>query len=91
MVDGFFLELLEQRVGIAEPVLDKLGELAVGLLPLVGGEALPEEAVVPQLRAVVEQLVVPGSLGVLDDLQQRGPGKIAFALQQLVGLVHIGR
>ena len=63
MVDGFFLELLEQRLGIAEAVLDQLGELAARLLALGRREALPEEAVVPQLRAVVEQLGVAGAIG----------------------------
>ena len=34
MVDRFFLQLLEQRLGIAEAVLDQLGELAARLLTL---------------------------------------------------------
>ena len=62
MVDRFLVELLEQRLGIAEPVLDQLGELAGRLLALRRREALPEEAVVPQLAGIVEQLAVAGAL-----------------------------
>jgi hypothetical protein len=90
MVDRFLLELVEQRLRVAEPVLDQLGELPVGLLATGRRQALPEEAVVPQLRAVVEQLVDAGLPGSSDDLDQRCSAEALITFDQLVGLVDIG-
>ncbi len=90
MVDGLLVQLLQQRLAVPEPVLDQLGELSVGLLALGRGEALPEEAVVPQLRAVVEQLRVAGTPRLADDLGERGSAQALVAADQLVGLGDIG-
>ena len=49
MADRLLLQLGEQRVGRAEALLDQRGELAGRPLPLGRREALPEEAVVPEL------------------------------------------
>ncbi len=71
MVDRLLLQFVEKRLGIAEPILDQLGELAIRLLTFGGRQALPEEAVVPQLRTVVEELIVAGYPGLPDQLDQR--------------------
>src|SRR6185369_1473943 len=80
VVDRLLLELLDKRVCIPEAVFDQLGELAVGLLAPRWRKALPEEAMIPQLRAVVEQLLVAGALGVPHHLKQRSTVEIALAL-----------
>ena len=76
--------------GAAERVVDQMRELAGRLLPFGRRQALPEEAVVPQLGAVVEQLAIAGSLRRLDDLDQRGAAQRPFLLQHRVGLGDIG-
>src|SRR6478752_3197093 len=86
MVDRFLLKLVEQRLRRAEAVLDQLGELAFGLLALRRREALPEKAVVPQLSAVVEELLVVGLLGRPNHLQKRCSAKALVAFDQFIGL-----
>jgi len=61
---------------------------AAGLLLLRGRQALPEEAVVPQLGSIVEELVVAFLFRTLDDLDQRSACTLRG--EQLVGLVDIG-
>ena len=80
---------VEQRIGAAELVLDHRGQLALWLLPLRRGQALPEEAVIPVLGGIVEELFVALLLGVPDHLGQRRIGKAGLA-EQLVDLVDIG-
>src|SRR5690242_8621036 len=90
MVDRFLVKLLKHGFAVAETVLDQLRKLTVRLLALGRREALPEEAVVPQLCAVVEQLVVAGPLGLADDLDERCAAEAVVALDQLVRLVDVG-
>ena len=49
MIDRLFLELLKHCVGVAESVVDQVRELAARPLSLCRRQALPEEAVVPDL------------------------------------------
>jgi hypothetical protein len=68
MVDRLVGERLQQRLDPAEALVDHLLELAARLLPVGRRQALPEETVVPQLGAIVEQLGITALLGRPDDL-----------------------
>ena len=89
MVGAFGGELVEQGLGIAEFGHDHVLQLAVGLGRVGGGKTLPEEAVVPDLRGVVEEFLVAFVLGSLDHVEQRGVVE-ALASEQAIGLVDIG-
>ena len=71
MADRLLLQLGEQRVGPPKPSSISAASLPDGLLPLGRRQALPEEAVVPVLRAVVEQALVALLLGGADHVGQR--------------------
>ena len=68
---GFLLEALEKGVGRAELLVDHGGQASRGTLPRRRRQALPEEAVVPKLGGLVEQLGL-APLG-------RGPDHVAEA------------
>ena len=89
VVHRLVAELLKQRLDAAEPIIDQLRKLSARLL-LFGAQALPEEAVVPQLGAVVEQLGLAVLPGVADDIDKRSPGQIRLGAHELVGLVDVG-
>ena len=92
MVDRF--RRRASRAASSSPPKSLLDQLAracpTGCWPLGGREALPEEAVVPHLRAVVEQLGRPCSLAGRDHLDQRGALERPCRAIMLVGLVDIG-
>ena len=90
MVDRLFLQLLKHCVGIAERVVDEVRELASRALTLRWSEALPEEAVVPQLRAVVEQLAVSGPVRLADHLREGCAAQRLILLEQFVRFVDVG-
>ena len=91
MVDGFLVELLQQRLGRRRTRRRSAARsLPVGLLPVGRREALPEEAVVPELGAVVEQLACrPSALAARMTSTSEAPSRPVVA-EQLVGLVDIG-
>jgi hypothetical protein len=77
-------ELVAEPVEGAEGAVDRLGQVASGRAAPVGGEALPEERVVPDLGDLVEQLAV----GLEDHVLQLGVGPLPVG--ELVGGVHVG-
>jgi hypothetical protein len=87
---GRFLGQRGQHVrGRSEGVVDHLGQLARRPLPVGRRQALPEEAVVPGLGGVVEQLLLAALAGGPDQPGQRQAFH-ASRVGQLVGLVDIG-
>src|SRR5688572_3100530 len=88
MADRLLLELRQQGIRAAEAVVDQPGEPALRLLSLGRRQALPEEAVIPVLRAIVEDGLVARGFRPADNVAQR-------AFEPLVGdeaveLVDIG-
>ena len=77
MVDSFLVELLEQSLGIAEAILDQLGELAIGLLT-VGGSVEVVEA--QGLEA--PRFVLPNGAGLANPAPQ-GETVVVGAATQL--------
>src|SRR4029078_5347623 len=90
VVHRLLLKLLEKVLGISERIVDEGRELARRLLVLSGRKALPEEAVVPQLRTVVKQLLVLGAMRLAHHLEQRSGAERRVVGDQFVGFGDIG-
>ena len=75
MVDRFLLQLLEQRLGVAETVVDQLGELARRLLALRGARHCQKKLWFHSCALLLNSLSLPGALRFLDDLDQRSAGQ----------------
>ena len=91
MARAFFLQLFKQLVGRSEVALDHALQLVGRLGRAFGREALPEEAVIPDLRRIVEEALFALLVRMLDDARQALVGDVVLVLaDHRVGLVDIG-
>src|SRR6476659_1955243 len=88
MVGAFRRKLFKQRRVIPEVAVDHLLQAARRRRRSLWRQALPEEAMIPNLRAVVEQAFVATLLGCVDHFDQRRTLKTLLA-KHAVGLVDI--